>query len=96
MLCKPGGCFFSNKLKWPNGWKICLVFNYCTKFQTICLTIHFSLKNQPFAVIMPLPNLHIADICILLKLGKGINLSMQKADFLGKNVSLRALLKGLN
>jgi hypothetical protein len=33
---------------------------------------------------MPLPNLHIADIS---KLGKRIK--MQKADFLGKNVSLR-------
>jgi hypothetical protein len=60
---------------WVNGWKICWVFNYCTKFQTICfrlspLTIHFSLKNQPFAcLITPLPNLHIADI---YKLGKGI------------------------
>ena len=34
---------------------------------------------------MPLPNLHIADIC---KLGKGI-ISMQIADFLRKNVCLR-------
>ena len=37
-----------------NRWKRCWAFNYCTKFQTICfslspLTIHFSLKNQPFA-----------------------------------------------
>jgi hypothetical protein len=31
---------------------------------------------------MPLANLHIAAIC---KLGKGIKLSMPKADFLGKN-----------
>jgi hypothetical protein len=36
---------------------------------------------------MPLPNLHVADVC---KLGKGMHeLSMQIADFLGKNVSLR-------
>jgi hypothetical protein len=34
---------------------------------------------------MPLPDLHIADIC---KLGKG-KLSMQIADFLEKNVSWR-------
>jgi hypothetical protein len=31
---------------WVNGWKSCWVFNYCTKFQTICfslspLTIYF-------------------------------------------------------
>jgi hypothetical protein len=41
---------------------------------------------------MPLPNLHIADIC---KLGKGI-ISMQMVDFLRKNVSLREWLKGVN
>jgi hypothetical protein len=36
---------------------------------------------------MPLPNLHIADIC---KLGKDIKLvSMQIADFLRKYASLR-------
>ena len=53
---------------------MCWVFNYCTKFQTICfnlkVTIHFSLENQPFACLMPLPNFHIADLC---KLGEGIN-----------------------
>ena len=55
---------------------MCWLFNYCTKFQTIWfslspLTIHFVLKNQPFAcLINAFTNLHIADIC---KLGKGIN-----------------------
>jgi hypothetical protein len=62
-FCKPGVCVFSNKLKMAcaqnlkaliifrvDRWNICWVFNYCTKFQTICfslrpLTIHFSLKN---------------------------------------------------
>jgi hypothetical protein len=51
------------------AWKIYWAFNlYWTKFQTICfslnlLTIHFFLKNQPFACLiklMPLHNLHIA------------------------------------
>jgi hypothetical protein len=81
-LCKQGGCFFSNKLKMACArnlkafiivFLIYCVFNYCTKFQTICfsLTIHFFIKNQSFAcLIMPLPNLHMADMC---KLGKGIN-----------------------
>jgi hypothetical protein len=75
-----------------------LGFNYCTKFQTICFGlslnyIHFFLKNQPFAcLIMPLPTLHIADIC---KLGKGINYHANSC-FFRKNVSLREQLKGLN
>jgi hypothetical protein len=42
---------------------------------------------------MPLPNLHIADIC---KLGKGINYYHANGDFLRKNVSLREWLKGVN
>jgi hypothetical protein len=38
------------------GGGVCLVFNYCKKFQTICfilspLTIHFFLRNQPFALV---------------------------------------------
>ena len=53
-MCKPGGCFFSNQLKmacarnlealivfWVNGWKICWVFSYCTKFQTICFSLNY-------------------------------------------------------
>jgi hypothetical protein len=66
---------------WVNRWKLCWVFNYRTKFQTICISLspltihanlHFILKNQLFAcLIMPLPNLHMSAIC---KLGKGINL----------------------
>jgi hypothetical protein len=60
-FCEPGGGVFSNKLKMAcarnlkaliifqvNRWKFCWVFNYCTKFQTICfslrpLTIHANL-----------------------------------------------------
>jgi hypothetical protein len=60
-FCEPGRCVFSNKLKmartqnlkaaiifWVNRWKICRIFNYCTKFQTIWfslgpLTIHAKL-----------------------------------------------------
>jgi hypothetical protein len=83
---------FSNKLKMAcarnlkaliifgvNRWKICWVFNYCTKFQTICFSLSpFTYsrkltsfpKNQLFAcLIMSLPNLHMSAIC---KLGKGI------------------------
>jgi hypothetical protein len=41
---------------------------------------------------MPLPNLHITDIC---KLGKGIDLHAN-GDFLRKTVSLREWLKGVN
>jgi hypothetical protein len=66
----PGGCVFSNKLKmaraqnlkdviifWVYRWKLCRVFNYCTKFQTIWfslspLTIYFILKNQLFACLI--------------------------------------------
>ena len=58
---KPGGCVFSDKIKkacardlkalivfWVNGWKICWMFNCCTKFQTTCFssspsTIHANL-----------------------------------------------------
>jgi hypothetical protein len=65
-FCEPGKCVLSNRLKmacarnikaliifWVNRWKICWVFNYCTKFQTICFSLspltirailHFPLK----------------------------------------------------
>jgi hypothetical protein len=102
-------CVFSKKLKMAcarnlkalivlrlERWKLCWVFNYSTKFQTICfslspLTIHFFLKNQPFAcLIVPWPNLHIADIS---KLGKRIKHA--KGWLFRKKCKFAWIVKGL-
>ena len=44
-----------NHIIWINRWKICWVFNYCTKFQTICFTLSpliglFLLRDQSEAL----------------------------------------------